>query len=136
MPIVGARLIDLRHLSFEQPILRSGHFLIRLLQVPLFLLLKSPVHGVAHSDGHIPQRNELSFVLDFHSRGWGARLLHASLCELLVEDASVHDIPIVDTDTPFHRSSASSTFLFRCPTLFSGSFLRRSTMGSAVSRLL
>ena len=44
-------------------------------------------------------------------------------------------IPILDTETPFHRSSASSSLLVSYPTLFSSSFSRRSRMGSAALRL-
>jgi hypothetical protein len=93
-PVIGVRLAVLRHLSFEDLLFSGGHLLIRSLHVPLFLFLEPPVCGVADCDGPIPQRDEFRFI-DFHprSRDDAHLVLRTSLCELLIEDASVCNVP-------------------------------------------
>jgi len=92
-PVVGVRLVVLRHLFLEHLLFSGGHLLIRSLHVPLFLFLQPPVCGFADYNGPIPQRDEFRFI-DVRPRSRDdAHLLRTSLCELLVEDASVRSVP-------------------------------------------
>jgi hypothetical protein len=117
LPVVRTRLIHLHHLPIEVLFLLGGHLLVCPPHVPLMLCQEASKEVSAILMGAF--LSALSSIWLFSVHGVG--ILTSStppsancLCRMRL----FATLPIIDTGTPFHQSSISSSLLVCCPPFF------------------